>query len=85
MLGVVGQGLGIGDHDVDLVEFAGVLKGHTLLQGAHIVAHMQTAGGPVAGEDDLFHITLLPRRETGKTARVIFTYYKRNGPPRQHL
>ena len=70
MLGVVGKGLGVGDHDIDLVELSGVLKGHALLQGAHIVAHVQAAGGPVAGEDDLFHITLLLRRFKGEKRRV---------------
>ena len=70
VLGVVGKGLGVGDHDIDLVELSGVLKGHALLQGAHIVARVQAAGGPVAGEDDLFHITLLLRRFKGEKRRV---------------
>ena len=55
VIGVVGQGLIVGDEDVDLVEAAGILKLHPALQGAHIVAQMQAAGGTVAGKNDVFH------------------------------
>ena len=55
VVGVVGQGLIVGDEDVDLVEAAGILKLHPALQGAHIVAQMQAAGGTVAGKNDVFH------------------------------
>ena len=59
VVGVIGQGLCIGDHNVDLIVLAGVLQAHPLLQGTDIVAHMQAAGGAVAGQNDLFHDVLL--------------------------
>ena len=58
VVGVIGQGLCIGDHNVDLIVLAGVLQAHPLLQGTDIVAHMQAAGGTVAGQNDLFHDVL---------------------------
>ena len=59
VVGVIGQGLCIGDHNVDLIVLAGVLQAHPLLQGTDIVAHMQAAGGAVAGQNDFFHDVLL--------------------------
>ena len=55
VFGVIGQRLGIGDHHIDLVVLTGVLQPHPLLQRADIVAHMQPAGGAIAGQNDLFH------------------------------
>ena len=55
VVGVIGEGLGVGDHDEDLIEGAGVLQLHPAPQRTHIVAHVQPPGGPVAGEDDFFH------------------------------
>ena len=55
VLGVVGQGLRVGDHDVNLVKIAGVLQAHALLQRADIVSHMQPAGRAVARQNNLFH------------------------------
>ena len=55
VVGVVGQRLCISDHDVDLIELAGVLQPDALLQGANVMAHMQTARGAVAGQDNLLH------------------------------
>ena len=55
VVGVVGQRLRIGDHDVDLIELAGILQADALFQGADVVAHMQAACGAVAGQNDLFH------------------------------
>ena len=54
VVGVIGQGLCIGNHNVDLIVLAGVLQAHPLLQGTDIVAHMQAAGGAVAGQNDFF-------------------------------
>lgn len=54
VVGVIGQGLCIGDHNVDLIVLAGVLQAHPLLQGTDIVAHMQAAGGTVACQNDFF-------------------------------
>ena len=59
VVGVVGQCLRIGDHDKDLVIFAGVLQPHPLLQRADIVANVQAAGGTVAGQNNFFHDVLL--------------------------
>jgi len=59
VVGVIGQGLCIGDHNVDLIVLAGVLQAHPLLQGTDIVAHMRAAGGAVAGQNDFFHDVLL--------------------------
>ena len=55
VVGVVGQRLCVSDHDVDLIELAGVLQPDALLQGANVMAHMQTARGAVAGQDNLLH------------------------------
>ena len=59
VVGVIGQRLRVGDHDKDLIVLAGVLQAHPLLQGTDIVAHMQAAGGAVAGQNDFFHDVLL--------------------------
>ena len=53
VLGVVGQGLSVGDHDVDLVELAGVLQPDPLFQGTHVMADVKAAGRTVAGQNDL--------------------------------
>ena len=55
VIGIVRQGLRVSDHNIDLVELAGVLQAHALLQRANIVANMQAARGTVAGQNDLFH------------------------------
>ena len=59
MLGVVGQRLGIGDHDVNLIVLAGILQGDALHEGADIMSDVKPSGGTVTGQDDLFH-TLVP-------------------------
>ena len=59
VVGVVGQGLCVGDHHIDLIVLAGVLQAHALLQGADIVAHMQTSGRAVARQNHFFHGFLL--------------------------
>lgn len=59
MLGVVGERLGVRDHDVDLVVLAGILKDDPLFQGSDVVAYVQAAGRPVARQDDLSHFLLL--------------------------
>ena len=59
VVGVVGQRLRVGDHDKDLVIFAGILQPHPLLQRADIVANVQAAGGTVAGQNNFFHDVLL--------------------------
>ena len=59
IVGVVGEGLCVGDHDIDLVELARVLQPDTLLQRADIVADMEPARRAVARQNDLFHFFLL--------------------------
>ena len=59
VVGVVGEGLCVGDHDIDLVELARVLQPDTLLQRADIVADMEPARRAVARQNDLFHTFLL--------------------------
>ena len=59
VVGVVGQRLRVGDHDKDIIIFAGVLQPHPLLQRADIVANVQAAGGTVAGQNNFFHDVLL--------------------------
>ena len=59
VIGVVGEGLCVGDHDIDLVELARVLQPDTLLQRADIVADMEPARRAVARQNDLFHTFLL--------------------------
>ena len=59
VVGVVGEGLCVSDHDIDLVEFARVLQPDTLLQRADIVADMEPARRAVARQNDLFHTFLL--------------------------
>jgi hypothetical protein len=59
VVGVVGQGLCVGDHHIDLIVLAGVLQAHALLQGADVVAHMQTSGRAVARQNHFFHGFLL--------------------------
>ena len=59
IVGVVGEGLCVSDHDIDLVELARVLQPDTLLQRADIVADMEPARRAVARQNDLFHTFLL--------------------------
>ena len=59
VVGVVGEGLCVSDHDIDLVELARVLQPDTLLQRADIVADMEPARRAVARQNDLFHTFLL--------------------------
>ncbi len=59
VVGVVGQSLCVGDHDIDLIELAGVLQPDTLLQRADIMADMEPARRAVARQNDLFHSFLL--------------------------
>ena len=51
---VVGEGLGVGDEDEHLLEIAGFLEFYAALEGAYVVAYVETAGGAVACEDYLF-------------------------------
>ena len=62
VIGVVRQGLRVSDHNIDLVELAGVLQAHALLQRANVVANMQAARGTVAGQNDLFHCNSSPQK-----------------------
>lgn len=59
MVGIVGEGLRVGDHDVDPVKFAGILQLHPAAQRADIVAQMQPPGGAVASQNDFFHVLCL--------------------------
>ena len=59
VVGVVGEGLCVSDHDIDLVELARVLQPDTLLQRADIVADVEPARRAVARQNDLFHTFLL--------------------------
>ena len=59
VVGVVGEGLCVSDHDIDLVELARVLQPDTLFQRADIVADMEPARRAVARQNDLFHTFLL--------------------------
>ena len=59
IVGVVGEGLCVSDHDIDLVELARVLQPETLLQRAYIVADVEPARRAVARQNDLFHFFLL--------------------------
>ena len=49
VLRIIGERLGICDHNVDLIVLAGVLKLHTLRKRTHIMAHMKASGGAVSG------------------------------------
>ena len=53
---VVRERLSVSDHDVDVVEFAGVLQLDAFAQGADVVADMKAAGRAVAGKNDFFHM-----------------------------
>ena len=53
---IVRERLRVSDHDVDVVEFAGVLQLDTLTQGADVVADMKAAGRAVAGKNDFSHM-----------------------------
>ena len=55
MLGVVGQRLRVRDHDENLVVLAGVLELHPALQRTDVVADMQSSGGPISSQYNLFH------------------------------
>ena len=55
MLGVVCQRLRIRDHDENLVVLAGVLELHPALQRTDVVADMQSSGGPISSQYNLFH------------------------------
>ena len=49
VIGIVGKGLRVGNHHVDFVVLAGVLKFDAAAQRAYVVAHMQAPCGAVAG------------------------------------
>ena len=53
---IVRERLRVSDHDVDVVEFTGVLQLDTLTQGADVVADMKAAGRAVAGKNDFSHM-----------------------------
>lgn len=53
---IVRERLRVSDHDVDVVEFSGVLQLDTLTQGADVVADMKAAGRAVAGKNDFSHM-----------------------------
>lgn len=55
VLGVVGQRLCVRDHDIDLVELAGVLEADSFAQRADVMAYVQASGRTVAGKNNLFH------------------------------
>ena len=54
VVGVVGQCLVIGDQNVDLIIFTGVLKFNAALQGADIMAEVKASRGAVTCKDNLF-------------------------------
>lgn len=56
VMGVVGKRLGVSDHYVDALVFAGVLQLHPAAQRPHIMTNMKSARGPVAGKDYLIHL-----------------------------
>ena len=62
---VISEGLGVGDHNINFVVAAGILKFYPLFQGSHIMSHMKAACGPVAGEDDLFHMLCSFKNQNG--------------------
>ena len=62
VVGVVSQGLGVGDHDENLVETARILKLHAAAQGAYVMAKMETAGGAVSRQYDFFHSGIMSLR-----------------------
>ena len=76
VIGVVGEGLCVSDHDIDLVELARVLQPDTLLQRADIVADMEPARRAVARQNDLFHTFLLFQNPLRGGKRQHFNYYK---------
>ena len=47
--------LRIRDHDENLVVLAGVLELHPELQRTDVVADMQSSGGPISSQYNLFH------------------------------
>ena len=59
IVGVVGEGLGIGDHDEDLLEFAGVLQLDAAAQRPHVMAQVETTRRTVAGKDYFAHRFIL--------------------------
>ena len=50
VLGVVGEGLGVGHHDIDLVKLPGILKVCPQLQRAGVVSHMEPRNPTVKAE-----------------------------------
>ena len=52
IVGVVREGLGIGNHHENLVELARVLQFNTAAERAYVVADMQSASGAVASQYD---------------------------------
>ena len=54
MFGVVGQRLGVRDHNVYLVIKAGILQFHTAADAAHVMADVQFARRPVTRQDYFF-------------------------------
>ena len=55
IVGIIRQRLRIRDHDENLVVLAGVLELHPALQRTDIVADMQSSGGPISSQYNLFH------------------------------
>ena len=54
IVGVVREGLCVGNHHENLVELARVLQFHTAAERAYVVADMQSARGAVASQYDFF-------------------------------
>ena len=58
MLGIVGQRLRVGNHNINVVVCAAVLQLHAFAKRADVMTYMQSAGGAIACENYFFHVIL---------------------------
>ena len=56
MLCIICQCLCIGDHNINFVEFSGVLQFYPFFQGTYVMSYMQPSGGTISGQNNLFHV-----------------------------
>ena len=56
VLGIIGKGLGVRYHDINLIIQPGFLQLHPFLEGAHIMPDMEPPRRAVASQNDLFHL-----------------------------
>ena len=58
IVGIVGQSLRIGQHDVDFIKFARILQQNALFERSGEVSDVQLTRGAIPGQNDIAHNVL---------------------------